>query len=76
MGSMFDVVRWTPPALPVAQVLDYKLCLPDVDELIAVIFAAASLNPEVYLDFRTAEAKEYLVRENNDAALTKGAGSA
>jgi hypothetical protein len=78
MESMFDVVRWTRPALPgtTQTVPNYKLCLPDVDELIAAIFAAASLNPEGYLDFKTAEAKEYLARDNNEATLTKGAGSA
>jgi hypothetical protein len=71
MNSMFDVVRWTPPDLPVAQVLDYKLCLPDVDELIAAVIAAASLNPEVNLRFMKAEATEYLVRDNNEATLSR-----
>jgi hypothetical protein len=70
---MFDVVRWTPPALPVFQVLNYRLCLPDVDELIAAIIAAASLNPEANLRFMKAEATEWLVRDNNEATLTKAA---
>jgi hypothetical protein len=75
MNSMFEVVRSTPPPLPDVEVSNYKHCLPDVDELIAVIIAAASLNPEANLDFISAEAKEYLVRDNNEAALKKGSSA-
>jgi hypothetical protein len=72
-NSMFDVVRWTPRAVADVEVPNYKLRLPVVDELIAAILAAASHNLP---DFITAEAKEYLVRDNKEAALTKGVGSA
>jgi hypothetical protein len=54
----------------------YKLCLQDVDELIAAIVAAASINPEVNLRFMKEEANEYVVRENKQATLTKGASQA
>jgi hypothetical protein len=72
MESMFDVVRWTRPTLPstTQTAPNYKLCLPDVDELIAVILAAASLNPEVNLRFMKAEANEYVARDNSEATLT------
>jgi hypothetical protein len=79
MQSMFDIVRWTPPPSPPGTpptVPTYRLCLPDVDELIATIITAASINPEVYLRFMRQEANEYVVRENGEAALTKGAASA
>jgi hypothetical protein len=72
MQSTFDIVRWTPPTLSgIAQTVpSYRLCLPDVDELVASIIAAASLNPEFYLRFMKAEANEYLRRENNENTLT------
>jgi hypothetical protein len=72
MESMFDVVWWTRPTLPgsTQTAPNYKLCLPDVDELIAAILAAASLDPEVNLRFMKAEANEYVARDNNEATLT------
>jgi hypothetical protein len=72
MQSTFEIVRWTPPDLPVITrtVPSYRLCLPDVDELVAAIIAAARLNPEVYLRFMKAEANEYLARENHESTLT------
>jgi hypothetical protein len=79
MNSMFDIVRWTPPNTadtPASNTPHYRLCLPDVDELIAAILAAASVNPETYLCFMRAEANEYVVRENGEATLTKAATSA
>jgi hypothetical protein len=70
-GSMFDVVRSAAPG-PTTNppAVSYRLCLPDVDELIAAILAAAPLNPEVNLRFLKAEANEYLSRENSEATLT------
>jgi hypothetical protein len=78
MSSTFNIVRWTPPSLPgtpASTVPSYELCLPDVDELIAAIIAAASINPEVYLCFPSQEGNEYVVRENGEATLTKQAAS-
>jgi ribosomal protein L30 len=80
MESTLDIVRWTPPpkppGTPATMVPKYKLCLPDVDELIAAILAAASVNPDAYLTFLKSEANEYVVRDNGEATLTKGAASA
>jgi hypothetical protein len=72
MQSMFDVVRWTPPSLPTTAmdpVPSYRLCLPDVDELIAASFSAASIGQQ-YLGFIKPEANEYVAREYHESTLT------
>jgi hypothetical protein len=74
MQSMFDVVRWTHPSPPIPTTTidplpSYRLCLPDVDELVAAIFTAAGKNTQVYLRFMKPEANEYFGRDNSEATL-------
>ncbi len=70
----FDVTRSA--ALDVARskaahdrtitVPEYRLCLEDIDELVAAIFRIASRNPAVYLRFMSQEAQHYLVQHNSN----------
>jgi len=43
---------------------EYKLCLEDIDELVASIFDIANRNPKVYLRFMKEDAKHYIAQEN------------
>jgi hypothetical protein len=55
----------------------YALCLQEIDELVGVLFAAASRNPKAYFDamFKS-EARQIIVRDNTVSAITEACSPA
>ena len=47
----------------------YSLCVQDIDELVSLIFAAASRNPQAYLRFPNDAAREFLTKDNMVSGL-------
>jgi hypothetical protein len=69
-AAVANMMRGSP--VPTSSLPEYKLCLEEIDELVATIFAAASRNPKAYpgAAFKP-EAKEYLMRENAVRAIVE-----
>jgi hypothetical protein len=72
MDSTINIIRSSPSpdsAIRGLSVPRYKVCVQDIDELVDVIFTAASRNPKAYLRFNTT-AHEFLIKDNTANRLT------
>ena len=73
MESTIEIVRSSIPngaATGGTSVPPYRVCVQDIDELVSVIFAAASRNPQAYLRFPNDPAREFLTKDNTVSGLT------
>jgi hypothetical protein len=72
MESTINIIRSSLPtgaARGGTSIPRYEVCVQDIDELVDVIFTAASRNPKVYLRFNDS-AREFLTKDNTANGLT------